>query len=269
MALAELEKQLGEKLFDRVGRQLQINALGKNLLPKALDVLERVKEIEELSQSVDADVTGTLRISASSTVGNYLIPAVIGDFVRQHPASRLLLDVGNTEHVTKEILHFNADLGLIEGFCEHPHIEVTPWLPDRLIVFAAPDHPLAKKGALTEQDIFSAPWILRERGSGTRDVFERALKGKAHRLKTFLELGHAEAIKQAVVAGLGISCMSIHVVHRHLQEGRLVEIPTPFWDLRRDYFLIFHKKKYQTHVFKEFVRFACESASGLSDPVSN
>ncbi len=265
MSLSELEKQLGEKLFDRVGRQLELNSLGRTLLPKALDVLERVKEIEEIAQHVEADVTGTLKVSASSTIGNYLIPRVIGCFVRQHPASRLLLDVGNTEHVVKELLHFNVDMGLIEGFCEHPHIDVTPWFPDRMVIVASPDHPLAKIKAPTAEDIFRSQWILRERGSGTRDVFERALGGQAHRLSVFLELGHAEAIKQAVEAGLGISCMSVHVLKRSLREGATVEIPTPFWNLRRMFCLLVHKKKYQTRIFKEFARFAC--ASPLQMPI--
>jgi len=268
MSLAELERQLGKKLFDRIGRQLELNALGKSLLPKALDIIERAKEIEEICQQESSAVTGSLKVGASSTIGNYLIPKIVGDFVRQHPTSHLLLDIGNTEHVTRELLDFHIDIGFIEGFCEHPLITVSPWFPDRLIVFSAPDHPLAQKEP-NISEILQSSWILRERGSGTRDIFERALDNDVHKLNIFLELGHTEAIKQAVEANLGISCLSVHVLKRALREGSLVEIPTPFWDLRRMFTLLVHKNKYQTRVFEEFASFACQSILKLPIHISH
>jgi len=268
MSLAELERQLGKKLFDRIGRQLELNALGKSLLPKALDIIERAKEIEEICQQESSAVTGSLKVGASSTIGNYLIPKIVGDFVKQHPTAHLLLDIGNTEHVTRELLDFNIDIGFIEGFCEHPLITVSPWFPDRLIVFSAPDHPLAQKKP-SRSEILHSNWILRERGSGTRDIFERALDNDVHKLNIFLELGHTEAIKQAVEANLGISCLSVHVLKRALREGSLVEIPTPFWDLRRMFTLLVHKNKYQTRIFEEFAGFACQSILKLPIHISH
>ncbi len=269
MSLAELEKQLGNKLFDRVGRQLELNALGKSLLPKALEIIERAKEIEEICQQESSAVTGSLKVGASSTIGNYLIPKIVGDFVKRHPTSHLLLDIGNTEHVTQDLLDFNIDIGFIEGFCEHPLITVAPWFPDRLIVFSAPDHPLAQKKEPSIHEILHSNWILRERGSGTRDIFERALDNDVHKLNIFLELGHTEAIKQAVEANMGISCLSVHALKRALRERSLVEIPTPFWDLRRMFTILVHKNKYQTRVFEEFASFACQSILQLPIHISH
>lgn len=258
MSLGEMEKQLGAKLFDRTGRRLVLNPLGWSLLPKALDVVERVQEIEDICAQKAEEVAGTLRVGASSTIGNYVVPGIIGDFVRQNAAARLLLDVGNTEHVKRELLHFNIDIGLIEGFCDHSHILMTPWITDRLVVFAAPDHPLAHMEQPQKKDVFSANWILRERGSGTRDVFERALKGDVAQLNLFLELGHTEAIKQAVEAGMGVSCLSIRAIQRSLEDGRVVEVPAPYWDFKRTFNLLIHKDKYQTRVLTEFFNYCQE-----------
>lgn len=258
MSLAEMEKQLEEKLFDRIGRRLVLNHLGRTVLPKVQDVLERVNEIEHLCARQTAEVTGSLHIGGSSTIGNYLIPAVIGDFVKKFPETKLFLDVGNTEYIKQELLRFNIDIGFIEGYCDHPNIIATPWVPDRLTVFCAPDHPLSRVAAPEVEDLYRADWILREKGSGTREVFKRALQGQANRLNLFLELGHTEAIKQAVGAGLGISCLSIQAIKRDLEEGKLVEIPTPFWDLNRMFSFVVHKEKHQTRVFREFIDY-CQS----------
>ena len=152
MALSDLESQLGEKVFDRVGRRLQINDLGHRLLPLALESVARVREIEDICRG-DLPGSGRLRIGASLSVGNYLMPQRIGDYLQLHPEAEISLDVGNTRHVVESVRQFTCDIGFIEGFCHDPDIDVLPWIDDELVIFASPQHPLATKESLTLEDL--------------------------------------------------------------------------------------------------------------------
>ena len=258
MSLAELEKQLNGKLFDRLGNKLVLNDRGRLLWPKAIEVLARVIEIESLFSGADMDNQGLLKLSSSSTIGNYLLPQLMGKFVAQFPRVNLSLDVGNTDQVIDHIANFQADIGFIEGVCHHTHVHAEVWLQDRLAIFTAPDHPLAKKAEITVEDLTKARWILRELGSGTRNVFERAVEESLTNLNVYLEIGHSEAIKRAVAAGLGISCLSILVVEDAIKRGELVEIKVPFLQLQRPLYLLRHKEKYQSDLLKTFSDFSLQ-----------
>lgn len=261
MALSELEKQLGEKLFDRQDNKLFVNASGRTLLPMAQDARARVQEIEDRFKNHMSGISGTLRVGASSTIGNYLIPQIIGQFVSDYPAIHLALEVGNTEETLHQLLSFNIDAGFIEGTCRHRDIEAVAWRPDVLKVIASPRYPLAAKPHPTPTDLVRERWILREPGSGTREVFENAAAGVLDGMNTFLELGQTEAIKRAVEAGLGIGCLSELAVARELKNGELVEIPTPYLDLRRQFYLLLHRQKYQSRVLQAFLDFCRQDAS--------
>ena len=131
-------------------------------------------------------------------------------------------------------------------------MKTIPWRQDRLVIFASPDNFLANKKRIQPNDLAEAKWILRERGSGTREVFENALAGKIKKMDIAFEFGHTEAIKNAVVNNLGISCLSILTVEELLKTGRVIELDTSFWDLRRNFYCLLHKEKYQTTVLHKF-----------------
>jgi len=259
MSLAELEKQLNGKLFDRLGNKLVLNDRGRLLWPKAIEALARVKEIESLFADDGLESQGLLKLSSSSTIGNYVLPQLMGRFVSQYPHVNLSLDVGNTEQVIDHIANFQADIGFIEGVCHHPQVHAESWLPDRLVIFTAPSHPLAKMQQVGVEDLVKARWILREAGSGTRNVFERVVEQSLPNLSVYLEIGHSEAIKRAVAAGLGVSCLSILVVEDAIQRGELVEIQVPFLELSRPLYILWHKEKYQSELFKAFSSFSLQA----------
>ncbi len=252
MALADFESQLGRKLFDRIGKRLQLNDAGRLLLPKALDAVARVADIEHLAASDNA-LIGPLRIGASMTIGNYMMPGLIGSFMQQHPGARLTLEVANTRHVIQALEQFQIDLGFIEGFCHEPDIEVIPWHRDELVVFAAPSHALARKKTVTEDDLAAADWILREPGSGTREVFDNAVLGQIQHINLLLEFGHGEAIKHAVASGIGIGCASRRTLEDAFRTGSVVPLKTPFLNLERELYLLIHRQKYRTCGLEAFV----------------
>lgn len=165
-SLSELERQSDCQLFDRAGKRLILNALGQQLLPQAVALLDQAREIEQLLNGKSG--FGSLEVGATLTVGNYLATLLIGSFMQRHPECRVKLQVHNTAHVVQQVAHYELDLGLIEGDCQHPDIEVQPWVEDELVVFCAPQHPFARSGQASLEELTREAWVLREQGSGTR-----------------------------------------------------------------------------------------------------
>lgn len=250
-SLSELERQFDLQLFDRVGKSLRINETGRQLLPRAVELLDRAKEIENLLQGHAG--FGFMKIGATLTVGNYLATILVARFLQEHPESRIQLQVHNTSTIVQQIANHELDLGLIEGDCNHPDIEVQPWIADELVVFSAPNHPLAKQRKVSLDQLLQEDWILREKGSGTRATFDRAFHNHHSRLKIRLELEHTEAIKRAVESGLGIGCISRLALKDAFRRGSLVPISTPNLDLSRFFYFLWHKQKYQTTGIREFL----------------
>ncbi|MDZ8118195.1 LysR family transcriptional regulator [Pontiella agarivorans] len=252
MALSELERQLGVSLFDRPGRRIVLNDNGARLLTEVEELLERAAEIELLFASGTQAPSGLLRIGASSTIGNYLMPALVGAFSDRFPEVRIRLSIGNTEQIIGRLLNSEIDLGYVEGSCGKSQIESSVWREDRLVIFCAPDYPLAARRKLRRNELLAERWVLRERGSGTREVFERALLRHGETLAVRHEFGHTEAVKQAVRAGMGIGCLSRLAIQDELNRGSLVELPLPMVDLRRDLLQLVRTGKYRTACMQAF-----------------
>lgn len=250
-ALSELERQFDLQLFDRVGKSLRINETGQQLLPRAVELLDRAKEIENLLQGNAG--FGHMKIGATLTVGNYLATILVARFLQEHPESRIQLEVHNTSTIVQQITNHELDLGLIEGDCNHTDIAVEPWIADELVVFCAPNHPLANQRKVTMSQLLQEQWILREKGSGTRATFDRAFHSHHSELKIRLELEHTEAIKRAVESGLGIGCISRLALKDAFRRGSLVPLSTPSLELGRYFYFLWHKQKYQTTGIREFL----------------
>lgn len=251
MALAELERLLGSPVFARERGRLHLNPRGRELLPLAQELLERHAEFGRRSGR-EAALGGELRIGASNTVGNYRVGELLGDFVRQHPQVAVRLRVANTDAIAHALLEHALDIGCVEGPVAHPSLELRSWRDDDLVVCAPPDHPLARKRRLQPTDFAGARWVLREPGSATRVTSERAL-AQLPPGETVLELDQTEAIKQVVVAGLGIACLPQVAVIDAVAAGRLKVLKTPFLDLHRKLSLLLHKGKYRGALLEAFL----------------
>lgn len=252
MSLRELEDQLKGPLFDRIGRKLLLNDRGQTLYPGAREIISRVEEIETLLTNEEGTYSGHLRISASSTIGNYILPQILGKFLQSHPEVDMQLEVGNTDQVVRSVKTNHSDIGFVEGPCLDQNLNVFPWRDDELVIFTHPQHYLSDEEVVSLASLKKEYWILREKGSGTREVFERAWKGNICDLKIKMELGHSEAIKQAVLNDLGISCLSRRVLEENLRTDKLKVLYTPELDLRRQLFVIAHREKYWTPLLKAF-----------------
>lgn len=251
MSLAELESHLGAPLFHRLGKRLSLNDYGRWLQPKVHQLLAQAKEIE-LSSKHDT-LQGSLKIGASSTIGNYLVPATVAAFVKTHPEVSIHLEVANTEQIVAGMQSLSFDIGLIEGPSHAPQLDTKIWKKDELVIFCNPNHPLAKQTTVSAEDLTAAQWVLRELGSGTREVFSLATQSILMNPQVKLELGNSEAVKLAVKTGLGLGCLSSVAIQTELQAGSLVKLKTEFINLKRNFFLIQRKDSYQSQLIKTFI----------------
>jgi len=256
-ALNELEALLGAQLFDRIGWRLLLNDNGRLLLPQAREMLGLAQEIETL---FDADGGGTgaarLRIGASTTIGNYLLPALVAGYERDGSAAAVDILIDNTRAIAAAVARLEVDAGLIEGPCPEPDLRVLPWRDDELVLVCGASHPLAATAAsrrLPVEALARARWLQREPGSGTREAVEQLLLPHLHHLDHALQLGSTEAIKQAAVAGMGLACLSRSSVEDLLAWGRLVVLDTALPPLSRRFYLVCHRQKRLSATLQKFL----------------
>ncbi len=261
-ALNELESLLGRKLFSRAGGRLLLNEHGRSMLPAARWVLDAAHGIESQFGRGGLPTALNLRIAASTTIGNYLLPRVIAGYSRSGEGARFALDIGNTEQVVRAVVAFDVDLGLVEGPVIEPDLRVIPWMNDELVVVASPRHGLAlagRSGKVALESLREATWLLREPGSGTREVVEGALLPHVHRLRTGAVFASSEAIKQAVAEGMGLTCLSRHAIADLVEMGRLVILPTRLPRIERTLYLIHHEHRYLSPALGRFIDFCVSS----------
>jgi DNA-binding transcriptional LysR family regulator len=260
-ALNELERLLGSRLFDRVGKRLILNDSGRSLLPAALAVLDGAQSIESTFLAGERAFPVDLNVFASTTIGNYILPRMLAVFFREIPRSRLQLQIGNTLEVVTAVRDFAADLGLIEGPCHAPDMIVVPWMEDELVIVASAGHALARSARrrrLTAGQLAQAQWLLREPGSGTREAVEHALLPHLPQIRSVMTLGSSEAIKNLAAEGLGICCLSRCVVQDLVAAKRLTVLATGLPRLTRRFALVYHQTKVLSSPLRRFLAY-CES----------
>ena len=256
-ALKGLEQHYDMKLFDRIGKRLQLNDQGKLVRPQAEALLAQAQELElTLRQQAEH---GLLQVGATLTIGNYLAVDLMAKYTSLYPDSQIKLQVENTERITRKVINFELDVGLIEGELNHPELDVIPWQDDELIVFCAPDHALANVNNISDKHLLEAQWVLREEGSGTRQTFDRAMHGLLPQLKINLELQHTEAIKRAVESKLGLGCLSEVALRDAFEKGRLLPLKTATRDFRRKFYFIIHRQKFRSVSLKRWLELCVDS----------
>ena len=256
LALNEMENQLGGALFDRSGRQLELNDRGRYFLPLSREILDKLEDLDSLMNEKDGQFAGSLNLVASSTIGNYVLPYLITAFKSMHPDVHFNMLVCNTNAAEKLIIDRAVDLGFVEGEVNNEKIAVTPWFQDELILITrCTKETEAEEICNVATDIKKYNWVMRESGSGTAQIFKSKLGRYVTDLNVVMELGHTEAIKKAVEAGAGIGCLSSLTVCRAISRGWLQEIHLEGVDMQRQLYVIQHKNKAKTRLMDEFLDF--------------
>lgn len=219
-SVRELERQTGIPLFERAGRATRLTAAGDALLARARELFAVEQAAEEELHVLRGMEGGVLRVGASTTIATYLLSPCLARFRDAHPGVSLRVSSANTRAIARALLERRLDVALVEGPVSHARIDVVPWRDDELVVIAPPAHRLARRRSIRLAEIADEPFIVREPGSGTRRVAERALAVQRVEIVVALELGSTEAIKQAVAAGLGLAFVSRFAVADQAELGR-------------------------------------------------
>jgi DNA-binding transcriptional LysR family regulator len=261
-ALNELESVLGARLFDRVGTRLVLNDTGRGLLPQARAVLDGAAGIErEFGLAIgpgDAGAPSLLRVGASTTIGNYLLPTLVARWQRGQPGAHVDVEIANTAAIAAAVARMDVDVGLIEGPSHEPELVSQAWREEELAIVCAPSHPLLQGDPARRLNVATlrqATWLLREPGSGTREAVQQALQPHLHHLQEGLHFGGTEAIKQAAVEGLGFTCLSLFAVQDLVALGRLVRVQTTLPRLVRRLWLVHHRRKQFSRSLAAFIDF--------------
>lgn len=263
-SLQELERQLSTPLFDRIHPRLQLNNEGRLLQPAAEELLTRMQDIENLF-SPDAEPSGQLRLGASQTIGNYLLPTLLASS-KQELGLPPKVTINNTHLLCHALANFELDMALIEGENHHPDLLAEPWLQDEMLVVAPPGHPLVDKPELSLSRLGGETWVLREAQSGSREQFIQQIQPELPHWQAGLELNTLEAVMLAVEKGLGISFISRLAVSDRLKDGRLVALPLTR-RFPRQLSLIWHKQKYHSASLRHFLHF-CRAQVNEAEVIS-
>jgi DNA-binding transcriptional LysR family regulator len=255
-ALADLESVLGVPLFDRVRRRLLLNESGRAFLPKAASLLDQTLELQQLFSGEHAM---PLKMAASLTIGEVLLPELVARWQAKHPAGPVQMLIGNTREVIAAVVALEVDLGFIEGPQAHPDLILRPWLSDEMVVVAAPSHPLAAKRRLTPQDLRQARWAMREPGSGSREAVDRWLMEHLGQIDVAFELGSLEAIKRLVGSGTALGCLSRHAVAASVADGSLVQLRTGLPPAKRRLAIVMHRDKRIGQGAEAFLQFCAQA----------
>jgi DNA-binding transcriptional LysR family regulator len=253
-SIASLESRYEIRLFDRIGRNISLNSSGRLFLDEARGVLARAAVAQGVLSDLAGLKRGSLSLAASQTVSNYWLPRVMRDFHQKYPDIDVSLSITNTEQVGRRVVDGIVELGFVEDHVEIGGLSVTAVEKDQLLLVVAPGHVWAGRESISaDVDLHESSWVLRERGSGTRRMFEKTVINagvEPASLDVLLELPSNEAVRSAVEWGMGATVLSSLVVASSIQAGMLVAVP---WNLpARDFLMLRHEQRYETEAMRAF-----------------
>ena len=264
-AIAALEAEHGLRLFDRIGRRVELTAAGQLLHGQARAILAKVEEAGTMLAELSGLSRGALRLAASQTVGNHWLPPRLLRFAEAYPGIRVDLSIGNTEQVAEAVRDGRAELGIAEGVVTDSALVSEPIDGDRLRLVVGARHPWASLGRVDRDTLAAGRWILRESGSGTRALFEAAIRGVGldpGGLEVAMTLPGGGIIRSALLAGVGVGVLSDLILAEDVAAGRIVALEG--LDLpSRPFHLVRHRDRHRSLAERAFLRTALEAAQAL------
>jgi len=260
----QLEEHFNTRLFDRTHNKISLTAAGERVYAHAEKIFEIYDDLENSVRELTGEISGVLILGASTTIAEYMLPALLGDFKEKYPDVNIRLKVSNTDGIVTMVENNVIDLGVVEAPVNNKNLAVEACRTDRLVAITPPGHALAKDGRIPVQAIKDYPFICREEGSGTREVIMDYLKEAGvdpSDLNIIMELGSLEALKGAVEAGIGISIISRATLLKEIKLGsvEVLELDPP---LERPFSFVHQKHKFRQCAMDELLDFArkyCES----------
>lgn len=257
----QLEEHFNTRLFERSHGKISLTPAGELALDFAERILNLTGEMEARISELTGQVSGPLMIGASTTIAEYMLPRLLGEFKQRHPDTQARLTVANSETIENKVADHTLDIGLIESPSHHPNLVTEICCEDELVLICAPFSDLAKIASVSPQQVADHPYISRESGSGTRECIDDFLRMNGVNLdevNVVMELGSREAIKGAVAAGLGVAVVSCTTVIKEVKLGELIAIPLDP-PLRRQLSLVYPQEKFRSKLLQSFLDFLEQS----------
>lgn len=264
--IRQLEEYFNTRLFDRTHNKISLTAAGDRVFRYAEKILSLYGEMESQVRELTGDVSGILIIGASTTIAEYVLPILLGEFKEKYPGINIRLKVSNSMGIVHMVEDNSVDVGIVESPVSNKNLTVEVCWLDKLVFICQPNHPLAKKATIRGQDLVGLPFVCREEGSGTREYIAEYLAKNDmthHDLNVSVEVGNPEAVKSAVEAGLGVSIVSQATVVKELKLGTLAARPLEP-PLERPFSLVFQRQKFRLRAMDEFMNFAHEHCTKRS-----
>jgi DNA-binding transcriptional LysR family regulator len=263
-----LEDSLGEKLIDRLGREILPTPAGKILYQYARDIIQLRDKAVQALEKFKGNLSGTLQVGASTIPGTYILPGLIGTFKASYPSIQITLKIGGSGSIVEKILDGSVEFGMIGAKWDDKRIELEETYSDELVLVVYPGHPWEKRDCVDLRELGDMPFILRERGSGTRIFMSQVLEAggfPSSRLKAVAEMGSTEAVRQAVKARIGISIISENAVKEDIERKTLYSIPLRGLRIRRPFYLAQRRNRELSPLCSAFLEHVRADATGKKE----
>ncbi len=254
----QLEEYFNTRLFDRTHNRISLTAAGKRVFEYADQIFDLYAKMDNAVRDMTGEISGVLIIGASTTIAEYMLPSLLGDFKKKYPDVNVHLKVSNSDGIVSMVENNDIDLGVVEAPVLNKNLVVENCRNDRLVALVPPQHELSAQRKVKLNELLKYAYIAREEGSGTREVIEEYLSSaglKPSDVHVAMELGSPEAIKGAVEAGMGVSIVSEVTIHKELKLGTLVALDLEL-PLERPFSFVHQKQKFRQRAMDELLEFA-------------
>jgi DNA-binding transcriptional LysR family regulator len=258
--IRQLEEYFNTRLFDRTHNRISLTDAGQRVFEYTDKIIALYSEMENRVRELTGDVSGIVIIGASTTIAEYVLPSLLGEFKDKHPNINLRLKVSNSEGIVHMVEDNSVDVGIVESPISNKNLAVEVCWHDKLVFICLPNHPFAKRTSIKAEDLADQPFVCREEGSGTREYITEYLSKHnmpPQDLHFSLEVGNPEAVKSAVEAGFGVSIVSQATLIKELKLGTLVALPLDP-PLERPFSIVYQRQKFRLRAMEEFMKFAGE-----------
>jgi LysR family transcriptional regulator, transcriptional activator of the cysJI operon len=253
LQIRNLEKEFQEQLVYRSPKHVELTKSGKILYRNAKKMLSLYNDTIASIDQLKNIVSGTLKIGASYTIGEYVLPKLLAEFAVDYPEVDIEVKIENTDDVTEAVRHAQLDIGLIEGSIPYEDVAIQPFMEDELVLITDPSHPFAKKQIIDRKDLHDQVWIIREAGSGTRAYSDQLIKDWNLAVNRSFIFSSSQGIKEAVINGLGIALLSHLIVAKELERGELVAVTIKKNRFARQFSIIHSPKRSFSKVEEVFL----------------
>lgn len=241
-SIAELEKEYGVLLFNRLSKKLYLTVAGRELLSYSQNVLSLISEMEKQMKNLSAQKT--ILLGATITVGKCVLVNIVNKFESSYPNIKIEVTIDNTATIENMLLNSQLDIGLVEGHIRSTELLIIPAIPDELVLVCHPNHEFAKKTSVDLSELSTKPFILRESGSGTRELFEHKLHQANIQIRPKWTCHGSDSIIEALLANQGITVISYRLVEHYVNENKLCIVPIKNVQINRNFSIVYHKTKF-------------------------